>query len=406
METDVPEALPLLEPAEGVPLVMTTTEALERFCAAVAGGSGPVALDAERASGFRYSQRAYLIQVRRNGAGTALIDPIALPDLSALNTAISDAEWVLHAATQDLACLAEVGLRPTALFDTELAGRLLGRERVSLAALVASELGWGLEKGHGATDWSVRPLTPAQLRYAALDVEVLVELRDVLANDLDVQSKADLANQEFTSLLEFAPRDRGEEAWRRLSGIHQIRKPRNLAIARELWLERDSIGQQRDIAVGRVLPDSSIVAAAAAAPTSMNDLLSMTDFHGRGADRYRTQWWAAVSRAGAMDASQWPVAAPPPSGPPAPRTWADRNPQAHAALEAARTRLAACAAQMSMPVENLLSPDAVRRLCWEPPTPCDEAHVRAFLSASGARPWQIEKTWDLLLEALASAPSD
>jgi ribonuclease D len=385
---------------------MTAPDALERFCAAVAAGTGPVALDAERASGFRYSQRAYLIQVRRRGAGTALIDPIALPDLSALNNAIGDAEWILHAATQDLACLAEVGLRPRALFDTELAGRLLGRERVSLAALVASELGWGLEKGHGATDWSVRPLSQAQLRYAALDVELLVELREALAMDLGRQRKDVIAQQEFASLLEFAPRDRGEEAWRRLSGIHRLRKPRNLAIARELWLERDRIAQQRDIAVGRLLPDSSIVAAAASAPTSLDALLAMKDFHGRGADRYRSQWWAAVTRAGAMDAADWPVAAPPPLGPPAPRTWVDRNPVAFAALEAARAGLSVCAERLSMPVENLISPDTVRRLCWEPPQPADAAHVRAFLESSGARPWQIEATYALLVDALATEPSD
>ena len=385
---------------------MTTKEALEAYCAALAAGSGSVALDAERASGFRYSQRAYLIQVRRHGAGTALIDPIALPDLSLLNEAMGESEWVLHAATQDLACLAEVGLRPQALFDTELAGRLLGRDRVSLASLMASELGWGLEKGHGATDWSVRPLTQAQLRYAALDVELLVELRDALAHDLSIQRKDHIAAEEFASLLTFAPRDRGEEEWRRLSGIHRIRKPRNLAIARELWRERDRIAQQRDVAVGRLLPDASLVAAAAEAPTSVDQLLSMKDFHGRGADRYRTQWWAAITRAYASEASDWPIATPPPSGPPAPRTWADRNPQAHATLEAARAALAACAEHMSLPVENLLSPDTVRRLCWEPPVPPDEAQVRSFLQGCGARPWQVEATCSLLVNALSTAPMD
>ena len=188
-----------------------------------------MALDAERASGYRYSQRAYLVQIRRVGAGTALIDPIAVPDLSAIQEATADVEWILHAATQDLACLGEIGLRPSALFDTELAGRLLGRDRVSLGALVASELGLGLEKGHGATDWSVRPLSAAQLRYAALDVEVLVELRDLMERDLVAAGKWEYARQEFEALLSFAPRDRGEEAWRRTSGIHRLRKPRDLA---------------------------------------------------------------------------------------------------------------------------------------------------------------------------------
>ena len=392
--------LPILEPSEGVPRVIASAEALQKYAEALAVCSGPVALDAERASGYRYSQRAYLIQVRRTGAGTALIDPVAVPDLTVLNEAIGSAEWILHAATQDLACLAEVGLTPRALFDTELAGRLLGRERVSLAALVASELGWGLEKGHGATDWSVRPLSQAQLRYAALDVEVLVELRDALATDLTRQNKSHIADQEFASLLSFTPRDRGEDAWRRLSGIHRIRKPRNLALARELWTERDLIAAQRDVAVGRLLPDSSIVAAAAAAPTSMDALLALKDFHGRGAERYARRWWDALVRAGALPAEQLPVSSPAPVGPPVPRTWAERNPPAFARLEAARTGLAEIAERLSMPVENLLSPDLVRRLCWEPPIPPDRDSVDKALMQGGARPWQIEATGDLFQVAL------
>ena len=395
-----PPSLPILEPSEGVPRVIASPDALQRYAEALAAGSGPIALDAERASGYRYSQRAYLIQVRRTGAGTALIDPIAVPDLTVLNDAIGTAEWILHAATQDLACLAEVGLKPQALFDTELAGRLLGRERVSLAALVASELGWGLEKGHGATDWSVRPLTQAQLRYAALDVEVLIELRDALAADLIRQNKTLFAEQEFASLLTFSPRDRGDDAWRRLSGIHRIRKPRNLALARELWTERDAIAAQRDVAVGRLLPDTSIVAAAAAAPTSMDALLALKDFHRRGAERYARRWWDAIARAGALPVEQLPTLALAPAGPPVPRTWAERNPPAFARLEAARTGLAELAERMSMPVENLLSPDLVRRLCWEPPVPPDRDAVEHALLQGGARPWQITATRDLFQVAL------
>jgi len=392
--------LPILEPSEGVPRVIASPEALTKYAEAVARGTGPVALDAERASGYRYSQRAYLIQVRRTGAGTALIDPIAVPDLTVLNEAIGSAEWILHAATQDLACLADVGLTPRALFDTELAGRLLGRERVSLAALVASELGWGLEKGHGATDWSVRPLSQAQLRYAALDVEVLIELRDALAADLTRQNKSTIADQEFAALLTFTPRDRGDDAWRRLSGIHRIRKPRHLALARELWTERDLIAAQRDIAVGRLLPDSSIVAAAAAAPTSVDALLALKDFHGRGAERYARRWWDALARAAALPAEQLPISAPPPVGPPVPRTWAERNPPAFLRLETARAGLADVAERMSMPVENVLSPELVRRVCWEPPVPPDRAAVTHALALGGARPWQIEATVDLFQVAL------
>ena len=168
-------AAPLLrEPADGVPDPLESADELAALIEAMAGAHGPVAVDAERASGYRYSQRAYLVQLRREGAGTALIDPIALPALNGLSNALGDAEWILHAANQDLACLAEVGMHPASLFDTELAGRLLGDERVALGTMVEQHLGVRLEKGHSAADWSTRPLPRDWLVYAALDVELLI----------------------------------------------------------------------------------------------------------------------------------------------------------------------------------------------------------------------------------------
>lgn len=407
-EVDVEAPAPF-EPREGVPPVLTDPAEVAAYAERLAAGTGPLALDAERASGYRYSQRAYLVQLRREGAGSALIDPIAVPDLSAVQEATADVEWILHAATQDLACLAELGLRPSALFDTELAGRLLGRERVSLAALVQSELGQVLEKGHGATDWSVRPLSTAQLRYAVLDVELLPELRDSMAASLREAGKAEIAHQEFDALLSFSPRERGEDEWRRTSGIHRIRKPRTLAVVRALWLTRDEIARERDIAIGRILPDSAIVAAATADPATMTDLGNLKEFHGRGAHRYLRRWWGAITEAKALPADQLPATSTPATGPPPPRTWSEREPAAHARLSAARAGLGELAEGLHLPVENLLSPDLVRRLCWQPPEvpagePSDPA-VRDFLLAGGARPWQVEAALPCLCEALAATPS-
>lgn len=394
------------EPREGVPAVIVDAQALQAYADRLAAGTGPLALDAERASGYRYSQRAYLVQLRREGAGTALIDPIAVPDLSPIQRATQGVEWILHAANQDLQCLAELGLRPEALFDTELAGRLLGRERVSLGALVQSELGEVLEKGHGAADWSVRPLTAAQLRYAALDVELLPELRQVMAAALEAAGKTHIAAQEFTALLDFAPREKGEDEWRRTSGIHRIRKPRALAVVRALWRTRDEIAQRRDIAVGRILPDASIAAAAQATLTSMDDLARLKEFTGRGAQRYLSRWWAAISEAQQLPAADLPAASVPPTGPPPPRSWADRDPAAFARLSAARSALADIAERLDLPLENLVSPDTVRRLCWAPPQPADEAAVRETLLASGARQWQVDATLAALCAALAAEPVD
>jgi ribonuclease D len=187
-EDEAPLVL-LAEPRDGIPDPVADEDALAAVVEAFAAGRGPVAVDAERASGYRYTQRAYLVQLRRDGAGTVRVDPVPLPDLAGLNAVISDTEWVLHAASQDLPCLAELGLRPTKLFDTELASRLAGFERVGLAAITERLLGYTLEKHHSAADWSTRPLPRSWLSYAALDVELLIDLRDHLAEELTRQGK-------------------------------------------------------------------------------------------------------------------------------------------------------------------------------------------------------------------------
>ncbi|OZM80083.1 HRDC domain-containing protein [Pseudonocardia sp. MH-G8] len=380
--------MPLLRPADGLPPVVADVAALSRTAEAVAAGSGPIAVDAERASGFRYSQRAYLVQLRRAGAGSALIDPIPLgSDLSALAPALTGPEWVLHAANQDLACLAEVGLTPSALFDTELAGRLAGLPRVGLGPLVEQLLGLTLEKGHGAADWSRRPLPEDWLVYAALDVEVLVELRDVLAGLLAEQGKLDWAVQEFEAVRTAPPPAPRAEPWRRLSGVHKLRKPKLLAAARALWEARDRLAAERDIAPGRVLPDAAIVAAASAPPESPQALAAMPTFRGRAQRRLTSYWFAALAKAAALDPAEYPRASPSVDGPPPVSRWADRDPDAAARLTAARAAVAVISEQWKVPVENLLLPDLLRRLCWNPPSDGD---VRAAMHTGGARQWQID----------------
>lgn len=388
------------EPRDGVPTVIVDQDGLKAYATRLAAGTGPLAVDAERASGYRYSQRAYLIQLRRAGAGTALVDPTMLNDLGVLQEASWGVEWILHAATQDLPCLAEVGFKPASLFDTELAGRLLGRERVSLAALVESELGHVLLKGHGAADWSLRPLSPELLRYAALDVEWLIELRDALHAELQSAGKLDLAHQEFTSLLDFAPRERREDPWRRTSGIHRIRKPRALAVARSLWQARDSLAQRIDIAPGRVLPDAAIIAAATAMPDSPQALSGIKEFTGRGQQRRLSTWWAAIGHALALPDADLPAAASSTTGPPPPRAWADKDPAAWARLQAAREALSAESERRSIPVENLISPELVRQMCWDPPEDPTSARFGEILRRSGARPWQVELAAPILEVAM------
>ncbi len=399
---EAPRELRALDaPRDGVPPVVATPEALAEAVAALAAGHGPVAVDAERASGHRYGQRAFLVQLRREGTGTVLLDPAALPDLSAVGGALAGAEWVLHAASQDLPCLADVGLRPDTLFDTELGSRLAGLERVGLAAVVEELLGLSLAKEHSAVDWSVRPLPEPWLRYAALDVEVLVDLRDALADELEQQGKLDWARQEFAALAASAPAAPRTDPWRRTSGMHRVRTRRQLAVVRELWWARDALAREQDVSPGRIIPDSSIVEAALAQPTTRRALVALTAFTGRGSRRHADRWAETVQRALALPDADLPPQHLPTEGPPPPRLWADRDPAAAARLARARTALAAVAAEHALPVENLVPPDAIRRLCWAPPEPLDADAVRVGLRERGARPWQVELTAGALLTALA-----
>ena len=385
--------VPLLEPREGLPPLIATPEDLSEAIGRLRDGTGPVAVDAERASGFRYGHRAFLVQFRRNKAGTVLIDPIACPDLSELDGALAGTEAVLHAASQDLPCLADLGFTPRRLFDTELAGRLLGYPRVGLGTLVEEVLGLTLEKTHSAADWSSRPLPQEWLKYAALDVEVLIELRDALAAELAQQDKTRWAEQEFAAVLAARPAAPRPDPWRRTSGIHRVRSRRSLAIVRELWLERDQIARQRDISPTRILPDTAIVEAARAAPNSVAELGKLPGFTGRGARRYGPDWLRAVRRAKALTDTALPEpSAPPGDGPPPAHRWAERDPVAAKRLAAVRGAVAALADSHHLPSENLLAPDAVRRLSWQPPEPVSPESVAAELERYGARAWQIEVT--------------
>ncbi len=392
----------MLEPREGIPPVIADEAALAKVIADFTAGSGPVAVDAERASGYRYGQRAYLVQLRREGAGSALIDPVACPDLSGLGEALSGVEWVLHAATQDLPCLREIGMQPSRLFDTELAGRLAGFPRVGLGAMVESVLGFVLEKGHSAVDWSTRPLPEPWLRYAALDVELLVDLRDALEKELDRQGKLEWAQQEFDAIAAAPPAEPRKDPWRRTSGMHKVRRRRQLGVVRELWQTRDRIAQKRDVSPGKVLSDAAIVEASLAMPANVHALAALNGFGHRMGRRQLEQWQAAVDRAKALSEAQLPAPGQPVTGPPPPRAWADKDPAAAARLSAARAAVSALAEQLTMPQENLIAPDTVRRVCWEPPKVVDADSVADALAGYGARAWQVEQVTPVLVAALSA----
>lgn len=388
--------------------VITDAAGLREASALLAAGHGPVAVDVERASGFRYSQRAYLIQIFRRGSGFFLFDPPPIGDFAALQAAIGDAEWILHAASQDLPSLRELALEPPSIFDTELAARLLGHERVGLGAVVEDTLGITLAKAHSAADWSTRPLPQSWLEYAALDVEHLVDVRDVLVRELEEQGKTELAAEEFEAVRAREPRPVREDPWRRLSGLHTVRGRRSLAVARSLWIAREEFAREQDIAPGRLVPDRSLIAAVLADPKSKQELAQVKEFMGRASRSQLDRWWAAIEEGRTTDELPAERTSGGDTLPP-PRAWADRNPEADARLKAARPVVEARAEELNMPTENLLTPDVLRRVAWSPPPTLSAESIANALAEWGARRWQIEETAhriaDAFVESLQPPPA-
>lgn len=391
-----PVELPLRAASVAPVYYLDTEEELLGAISNLILGTGPLAIDAERASGFKYSSRAYLIQVHRTGSDVFLIDPIPLSETEAwskFTELCNELTWILHAATQDLACLAEVSLKPKSLIDTELGSRILGLPRVGLGAVCEQLLGFRLAKEHSAADWSTRPLPVDWLNYAALDVDVLPQLAEVLFAQLDAAGKLAMAAQEFEHLTHFQPKPQNPDRWRSMSGLHEVKDAQKLAIARELWIARDELGKRLDVAAGRLVPDSSIVNLVKSGVKSKSQLASLSSFNGRASRTYLDTWWGAYSAG--LSSRDLPPLKIPHSGIPNHRSWPNRFPDAEARLQALKIVMAELAVEFEIPAENILQPDLMRRVAWEP---WDD--IAAQLRELGAREWQIELVAEAFTEAL------
>lgn len=392
-----PVELPLRAVSEAPVYYLDTEDELCGAIESLKAGTGPLAIDAERASGFKYSSRAYLIQVHRSGTDVFLIDPIPLAGTSSWQKFAdfcNTIPWILHAATQDLACLSEVGLVPLELIDTELGSRILGLPRVGLGAACEQLLGFRLAKEHSAADWSIRPFPNSWLNYAALDVDVLPALAEVLMEQLEKSGKQDWAKQEFHSLLSFRPKPQSPDRWRSMTGLHEVKDQQRLAVARELWFARDELAIKLDVSPGRLVPDRSVVALVKSKVSSRSELASFSAFNGRASRTYLDTWWEAYSKG--LNARELPPLKLPHTGIPNHRNWPNRFPEAELRLQALKPVMADLALELEVPPENILQPDLMRRVAWAP-----ENDIAAQLTELGARKWQVEAVAEKFTAALA-----
>ena len=401
---------PLLSPRAGVPEVISTTSKFEEMIEKLIKGEGPIAIDAERASGYKYSQRAYLIQIFRKNGGLHLIDPIPFKESDLwekFNKNFSKFEWVIHASTQDLPCLLELGLKPQILFDTELGARIAGCPRVGLGPLSESLLELQLAKEHSAVDWSIRPLKAEWLTYAALDVDVLLDIREQVEQLLIEKNKLDWANEDFAAILSTFKAKQDDppkpDRWRRTSGMHKVRDRLSMTIIRDLWLSRNELAQELDLAPGRVLGDEAIVEIALQRPTTPEAMAKVIGWRSKLDSQPFARWLKVLQKS--LDTpieEQVELRVASQTLPPI-KIWKDKNPLGYARLTHARANIAALSTEIEIPAENLITPELVRKLCWELP-PVDQSRYEEYVATQlknfGARSWQVDQVAPLIASAL------
>lgn len=367
------------------PDVVGTDEQLAEAVRSLASAEGPFGVDAERAGSYRYSQRAYLVQIYRRAAPVLLLDPLGISDFSTLADLLTQDQWVMQAAHNDLECLAELDLRPASMFDTEIAGQLLGLPKVGLAALVETQLGYTMRKSHGQADWSTRPLKRSWLEYAVLDVLLLPDLQEALAEHLTEAGKMQWANEEFEHQMRDRPVPDPEQRWRRTASAGRLRTDEQRGALRALWMHRDQVARSRDVAWHRVLRDQVMVEVAKAVPRSRGRLAAIPEMP-RSVIADAETWLDIIAGA----EPQPPVERT--DGPPARslRAWEQRDPEAAARWVATKQAINERAEQLAVWPQLLLAPDVVADLCWSPPE-----DVAARMRELGARSWQVARTADL-----------
>ena len=353
-----------------------------------------VAVDTEAASFHRYHDRVYLVQVSTREL-TAVIDPLAVKDLSGLGRVLVDprTEIVLHDADYDLRILdRDYGFHATRLFDTRVAAQLLNEPGIGLAALLEKHFAVRLDKKFQRADWSRRPLSEGMLAYAAADTHYLPALRDRLRASLEERGRWPWAEEEFTLLeqLRWTAPGPVEEGYRRLKGASRLRGT-TLTVLRELYAWRDQVAREMDRALFRVVTNEALLAMAQAAPTSMEDLRAIggvsSDLITRRGDRIL----AAVQRG---------LAAPPEKPVPLTRDRTAHDPEAAARLERLKEIRNRLAAQVDL-APGLLCPNAtLEQIAQRNPKNREELAATPDLKR-----WQLEVTGEEFLRALRGGPT-
>jgi ribonuclease D len=350
-----------------------------------------VAVDTEAASFHRYRDRIYLIQIS-TADRTALIDPLAIADLSPVGAVLADPgiEKTFHDADYDLRVLdRDYGFRAVRLFDTRIAAQLAGEPAIGLAALLEKYAGVKLAKEHQKADWSQRPLPPPMLAYAAEDTRHLLALRDALERRLRDLGRLDWANEEFARLeaLRWTGVAEGDtDGYLRVKGAKGL-PPRALAAFRELHRWRETVAERDDKAPFRVIGNDSLLSVSKALPATPHDLAGLKDVPASLARRHGAALLEAVARARALPESALPrlerTARPP------------KDPNFDVRVERLKGVRNRIAAELKIDAGVLCGRTTLEAVARAAPK--DRA---GLAQVSELRRWQAEVLGDALLEAL------
>jgi ribonuclease D len=370
-------------------IYLDTAEETSRFLRTIADVD-QLALDTEGASFHRFIDRIYLLQLSTRDK-TAVIDPLPIGKPQELGTMIEDprVEIVFHDADYDLRLLhQDYGWQARNIFDTRVAAQLLGIRAFGLAALLENYFGVKLDKKHQRADWSMRPLTPDMLEYAAQDTMHLLALRDRLAEDLHRAGRWEWAREEF-QLIEQTRwgADDDATAFLRMKGARDLNR-RELAVLRELVSWRNEVARRADRATFRVIGNEPLLELSRVKPSSREALGSVKGVPRGIVERSAAEILAAISRGVDVPEAELP------RFPKAPR-W-ERDPDFDARVSALRTVRDAAATRLDLDPGVLCSRDRLEAVARRNPASKEE-----LMEVPELRRWQVEALGAEFLAALA-----
>jgi ribonuclease D len=370
-------------------IYLDTAEDTSRFLRTIADVD-QLALDTEGASFHRFIDRIYLLQLSTRDK-TAIIDPLPIGAPEELGRLIEDprVEIVFHDADYDLRLLhQDYGWQARNIFDTRVAAQLLGIRAFGLAALLERYSGVKLDKKHQRADWSMRPLTPDMLEYAAQDTMHLLALRDRLAEDLRRAGRWEWAREEF-ALIEETRWNGDDEAnsFLRMKGARDLNR-RELAVLRELVSWRNEVARRADRATFRVIGNEPLLELARLKPVTREALAAVKGMPRGIVERAAPDILAAIKRGVDLPDAELP------RFPKAPR-W-ERDPDFDARASALRTVRDAAATRLDMDPGVLCSRDRLEAVARRNPATIEELAEMPEL-----RRWQVDVLGQDFLEALA-----